>query len=232
MNDIELSRGEAQIWWASLDVDQLLLERLRRLLSPAEIGRAGRFRVERAERRFIAARAALRMVLGRATGTDPAEIEFDFGEHGKPHLPGGPCFNASDSGDFIAVALATVEVGIDIENARTLRRSDRLAQRVCTPLELDSLRNIPKDERDHRLLRLWTCKEAALKAVGVGLPGGARNVEVDFSNTGSPTLDNLLGERTGWTLLFPEISPRVLCTLVVRGDLRRVISRSFDLQST
>ena len=231
MNGIQLDDDEVQVWWASLEVDDAQLERLRRLLSPAEQNRASRFRVRRAERRFIAARAALRTILGRATGFDPAALEFDFGSHGKPRLADGPCFNASDSGDLVAIALTTAEVGIDIEGLRSLRRGDRLAQRICTAKELDALSRLADEERDHRLLRLWTCKEAALKAVGVGLQGGARNVEVELPNNGRPTLTNVLGDATGWTLLFPELQPDVLCTVVVHGSHNTVVNHPLSLQS-
>ena len=151
------------------------------MLNPEELGRAERFRVAAAARRFIGARAALRMILGRATGAEPADVVFLFGEHGKPRLPdGGLFFNASDSGDYVVVALATAEVGVDIELARVVRRRDGLARRVCTDRELEMLARAPEGERDALLLRLWTCKEAALKAVGIGLSGGARNVEAEI----------------------------------------------------
>jgi 4'-phosphopantetheinyl transferase len=233
MTDVELREREIQIWWTSLDVDKDQLEQLRSLLSPQEKQRAGRFRIGRAERRFVAARAALRIVLGQCTGIDPASITFGFGDHGKPYLgSGGPLFNASDSGDVVAIAVTTAEVGIDIETNRTLRRADGLARRVCTRLELDALAKISEDERNGRILRLWTCKEAGLKAVGVGLPGGARNVEIAFSKTGSPALTNLLGETSGWTLLFPDIDPDIVCSLVVQGDHWRAVNRPFSIQST
>lgn len=227
-----MTPGTVQIWWTSLEASEDQIEKLRRLLSEAELQRASRFRIRRAERRFIVARAALRLVLGQCTGADPADLEFAFGEHGKPSLVGGPSFNASDSGDSVAIAVSSAEVGLDIENARTLRRADRLARRICTPLELDDLAELPEAERDRRILRLWTCKEAALKAVGVGLPGGAQNVEVRFSEQGSAKLTNLLGQIPGWALLFPEIHPDIMCSLVVRGSGWRPVSRPFSAHST
>ncbi len=233
MKSIDLSDSEVQIWWTSLEANEDQLEKLRRLLSVAEQQRASRFRIRRAERRFIVARAALRLILCKMTGHDPSELEFNLGEHGKPYLTGRvPHFNASDSGDYVAIAISPTEVGIDIENSRILRRADRLARRVCTQLELDDLAKLAENERGRRILRLWTCKEAALKAVGVGLRGGARNIEVDFSQQGSPTLTNLLGDASGWTLLFPEIHSDIVCSLVIRGNDWRVVERRFSVHST
>ena len=233
MVEFNLPDGEVQLWWASLDVSDPEVDRLRGMLDEEELRRADRFRVSAAARRFIGARAALRMILGRATGAEPAEVEFVFGDHGKPRLPGaGLHFNASDSGDSVVIALATAEVGVDIEIVRVVRRLDRLARRVCTDHELEMLARSPDEERDALLLQLWTCKEAALKAVGIGLSGGARNVELDIPENGPPRLARLLDEVDHWSLLYPDPLPDLLCSVVVRGKGWRVISRPFSFQST
>ena len=230
MKAISISDGEVQLWWASLEVSDSEIDRLRATLTPEELRRAERFRVAAAARRFVGARAALRMILGRATGVGPADVEFRFGENGKPRLTEGElCFNASDSGDYVVVALTTAEVGVDIEIVRVVRNHDRLAKRVCTDRELEMLARAPEEERDALLLRLWTCKEAALKAVGIGLSGGARNVELEIPPNGVPRLSRLLDEADHWSLLFPDLLPNLLCSVVVKGWDWRAVSRPFSL---
>jgi len=232
MKDINIPAGEVQLWWASLEVSDFEIDRLRRMLAPEERRRARRFRVSAAARRFIAARAALRMVLARTTGAGTADLDFRFGKHGKPHLAnGGPYFNASDSGDVVVIALTTADVGIDIELLRPLGRRQRLARRICTERELEALEQVPEHDRDALLLRLWTCKEAGLKAIGTGLPGGLRNVEVEIPPNGPPRLARLLGESDGWTLLFPELLASLLCSVVVQGSNWRAVSQPFSLHS-
>ena len=233
MNLSHIPPGEVHLHWTSLDLNEAEIQGLRRTLVPEELRRAERFRVVAAARRFIAARAALRRILAEATGVVPGALEFHFGKHGKPYLAdGGPFFNASDSGDVVVIALTTAEVGVDIELIRPLVRRQRLARRVCTERELELLEQVPENQRDTLLLRLWTCKEAALKAVGTGLPGGMRNVETEIPRNGHPYLANVLGEKDGWTLLFPELRPDLLCSVVVRGSVARAVSRPFPLQST
>ncbi|HSM52537.1 MAG TPA: 4'-phosphopantetheinyl transferase superfamily protein, partial [Thermoanaerobaculia bacterium] len=95
-----------------------------------------------------------------------------------------------------------------------------LARRICTGRELEHFERLPEPERDAALLRLWTCKEAGLKALGVGLAGGARNVEVELEDDGRPRLRRLCGETGGWALLSLELGLGLECSIVVRS-LRR-----------
>ena len=233
MCSIEIPRGEVHLYWASLEVSESEVIQLRRVLAPEEQRRAERFRVAAATRRFIGARAALRMILAKSTGVAPADLDFRFGKHGKPHLAdGGPYFNASDSGDVVVIALAPAEVGVDIELVRPLGRRQRLARRICTDREIEALEQVPDHDRNALLLRLWTCKEAGLKAIGTGLSGGVRNVEVEIPVHDPPKLTRLIDESDGWTLLFPDLLPSLLCSVVVRGPDWRTVSRPFSLHST
>jgi 4'-phosphopantetheinyl transferase len=231
MTAFDIPPGEVQLWWASLDVSDTEVPHLRRILNQQELERADRFRVPHAARRFVAARAVLRTLLGQAMATDPDRIEFTYGDHGKPSVTGAPYFNASDSGDTVVVTMASQEIGVDVEGLRSLPNPDRLARRICTPDELEQLTKFPGDDFDARLLRLWTYKEAALKAVGLGLPGGLRNVEVDFRPGRPPRLVRLCDDSGGWSLLTADVNDSILCSIVVRGSVRRLGIRELPLQS-
>ena len=231
MTSFDIPSSEIHLWHASLDVGDDVVTELRTLLDPEEQARADRFRVPHAARRFIAARAALRTLLGRATNTNPADIEFEYGERGKPSVAGAPHFNASDSGETIVLGMAACDIGVDVEGLRPVPNHDRFARRICSQFELDQLAEIPDGEKDAALLRLWTFKEAALKAVGLGLPGGVQNVEVDLRRPQPPRLRRLCDDRGGWSLLTADIGRDLLCSVVVRGSKRRLITREFSFQS-
>ena len=233
MNDSVIPPGEVHLWWARVSEAEPHLDLLRRTLNSEELERAARFRVEGAARRFVVARAVLRSLLGGATGVDPAEVVFAYGEHGKPRLAaGGPSFNASDTGDFVIVALASTELGVDTEVIRPLARRKQLVRRICTPRESQAIESFPEAERDAAFLRLWTCKEAALKAVGTGLSGGVRNIEIDLRPDGSPRLHRLCGEIDGWTLLPIALNPKLVCSVVIRGDGGKVRIQPWNFHST
>jgi 4'-phosphopantetheinyl transferase len=220
--------GEVHLWWASLAVNTRDEAALRRILDPRELERADRFRVPGAARRFITARAVLRTLLGRVLGTPPETIEFSYGERGKPAVAGAPHFNTSDSADTVVVAMASEEIGVDVEVVRPLTNRDRLARRICTENELEQLAALPESEVAAALLRLWTFKEAALKAVGLGLPGGLRNVEVDFLPGRPPRLRRLREHLGGWSLMTADLDHPMLCSIVVRSSPWSLVSRKLD----
>jgi 4'-phosphopantetheinyl transferase len=221
---------DVQLWWASLAVRDGELARLRCLLDRSELARADRLRVPDARRRFIAARATLRMVLALHTGIRPEHIRFTLGTRGKPRLADGVLhFNTSDSGDWVVVAVAAEELGVDLEVLRPLHHPTALAERICTEQELESVLQFPEEQRDAALLRLWTCKEAGLKAIGVGLSGGLRSVEIDlWGPGGSPRLIHLCGDSRRWQLQTADPQPEVLCTVVLPRGSRTPAMRQLE----
>ena len=76
---------------------------------------------------------------------------------------------------MVAIARGGV-VGVDVETRRNRRHLDRLAARSMTPAEHERWQREPEPERLDAFLRLWTAKEAYLKATGHGLVRPMRSV--------------------------------------------------------
>jgi 4'-phosphopantetheinyl transferase len=132
-------------------------------LSEDEVPRANRFRFEEDRIRWIRARSSLRLILSRYAGSDPAELVFSYGKHGKPALVGanGVEFNLSHARDWAMVAVARyVPVGVDIERMRANVDIAALLRRLG---ETD----LPQAETE--LYQAWTRREARTKAEGVAL---------------------------------------------------------------
>jgi 4'-phosphopantetheinyl transferase len=147
-----------EVWHVDLEAPA------RPVLSAAEHERAARYARGDDGRRWAAARAALRVLIGERVGLHPREVAFTHGPHGKPHVEGGPCFNLSHAGAIALIALAGArEVGIDIE--RTDRRSHAI-RRALTGAEREAVGERP-GHLD--LMRVWCRKEALAKATGGGL---------------------------------------------------------------
>jgi 4'-phosphopantetheinyl transferase len=129
--------------------------------------------------------AAVRSLLGAYAG---AEIAIDYDARGKAHVRGDPLhFNVSHSGGALALAISRSQpLGVDLEHERRPRRTLELAQRFFAPHEAQALQQRPDAERQTAFLRLWTCKEAMVKAEGVGIAGGLHRAVFDFDDRGQP----------------------------------------------
>lgn len=112
----------------------------------------------------------LQQLVERALQCSPraAEIVHRAGEQPRLRAAGRESLHLSSAsrGGLAALALARVQVGIDVEEV-----SDGVGVpwNVLHPAEAAALRALPPDARDRAFARLWTCKEAYLKALGSGL---------------------------------------------------------------
>ncbi len=141
-------------------------------LAPDERTRAERFHFQLHQRRFLAARCGLREMLGSAIGQPPQTLRFVEGPFGKPRLDGDHDlqFNLSHSDDEAVLVFGHGgELGVDIEVLRSLSDAQALARMNYTADECAALADLADAERDLGFLRLWTRKEACLKAIGTGL---------------------------------------------------------------
>ncbi|ERN43219.1 phosphopantetheinyl transferase [Rubidibacter lacunae KORDI 51-2] len=157
------------------------------LLSLDEQRRLNRLHGETLQRRFAVGRGRLRVLLGRYLERDPAELQFQYGKYGKPALRSSTPtvqFNLSHSGDLALCAVAPPDcraLGIDLECSRPLAAAE-LARQFFSPREAEAIALLPPEEGQRAFLRMWTLKEARLKATGVGISEGLAQVEVDLDH--------------------------------------------------
>ena len=107
--------------------------------------------------------------------------DFTYNEHGKPYIEGGPYFSISHCKEGIAVAIDDQPIGIDIEGIR--HADEELIARTMN--EDEGLQVTGDGLPDRMFTRLWTQKEAIVKAEGVGIQSfeqlqGIRNQESGF----------------------------------------------------
>ncbi|MBZ9716129.1 4'-phosphopantetheinyl transferase family protein [Deinococcus multiflagellatus] len=140
------------------------------LLTPEEHIRARAIALPAPRRRYVAARALVRTVLAARLGAPPQALTFALGPYGKPYLVGLDVpFNLSHTGDHLALAVGNGPVGVDLEEVRPLQNSHAMLQTALGPLERERLQRLPPAQHLAAFYRAWACKEAILKAQGVGL---------------------------------------------------------------
>jgi len=232
-----LPTERVDVWTVPLVVASDQTDALGGSLSSDERERAARFVFERDRRRFVVGRGALRSILASYLGSSPGSIRFAYGEHGKPMLAestdAGPLeFNASGSAE-LAVCAVTVgrKVGVDIELCR-LPLDDTVLEQCFAPAERHAYGTLSPDERPAAFYRLWTLKEAYLKATGAGLSRPLSSFEVTFM-PGKPVQlaadDTVPKGSEDWTFVELQPGPAHVGALVISGDERPVQSRRWSL---
>ena len=199
----------AGVWVHRVDLrrDHTLEAACLALLDEGERARAARFAVDEPRRQFVLTRGALRLLLARHLARPAPALAFAQGQHGKPFVvvDGAPApieFNVSHSAGRGLIAIARSPVGVDIEFLGREADFCLVAKGVLTAAEQAALQQ--RAGAAHALLfyRLWTQKEALIKAKGTGfacpprgfavpeaLVAGARSAPFTFP-----------GETAGWLL--------------------------------
>jgi 4'-phosphopantetheinyl transferase len=181
-----LGATDVQVWAARLDLRSQELLRLEAILSQGESERATRFRFETHRGRFIAARGILRSLLGAYLHAPPAELQFEYGQNGKPTLAApftdsGLSFNLAHSEDLALIALTRLgPIGVDVEQIRPVTDVDELVARFFSPRETALFQTLPSAQKNAAFFNLWTRKESWLKATGDGIAHLLNRVEVTF----------------------------------------------------
>lgn len=122
------------------------------------------------------------------------EVKVEYGQWEKPRLikPEGWHFNLSHSGEWTVLALSDKEVGVDIQQAKPVDM--RLATRFFTESEQAEIGNAGENAQE-LFYRIWTIKEAYLKALGVGLNRPLNSFTVRFTAGGAKIDDPSVNEE-------------------------------------
>jgi 4'-phosphopantetheinyl transferase len=191
---------EIHIWIADLDGDHGTTERS---LTERERERAGKYRMERVRRQYITARGLLRQLLGAYLNIPGIRVPIDYEDTGKPFVVGRPLsFNLSHSENLAAFAFtASGRLGVDIEVERTVANADALVERFFTEPELQAYQGLEADLRPRAFLKMWTRKEALLKAMGQGIHAlDACEITVHPDEPARVLCLPEAGDCTAWTL--------------------------------
>jgi 4'-phosphopantetheinyl transferase len=215
----KLEEGVVRVWRIPLGISGSRLTQARACLASEELERASRFRFEVHRTRYIAAHAAVRRILSRFLGLPPEDVAFGTGPRGKPFVggEGGAWlhFNLAHSGDLALCAAGRGrEVGVDVEQIRPQVAAERIPERFFSPREVAALRALPIEQQQDAFFRIWTRKEAYIKATGDGLSVPLDSFDV---SPGDPPLLLTPNDSRAWWLASLDAPSGYVAALVVEG---------------
>jgi phosphopantetheinyl transferase len=149
-------------------------------------------------------RELARYLLKQATDGRPGVIAY--GEHGKPYFKDSDIyFNYSHCKYGAACIVANQEIGVDIQELRTVKPS--VIKRVCCDNEIKLIKT------DEDFIKIWTMKEAYAKFTGKGFAEGFKSIDTTtFPEKCSYRVGNMLiswycENPTDAELQLVEVSP-------------------------
>jgi 4'-phosphopantetheinyl transferase len=230
--NLSLGEDSVHVWAVSLRASDNALIRFANVLAAEELRRAESFHFDRDRNRFVVGRGTVRMILARYLRAEPENIELEYNLRGKPLLAGrfagsGLHFNLAHCENLALLAIAPGRVvGVDLERIRAVDGADNTAACFCAPREMAEFQSLPAGERDAAFFRIWTRKEAWLKAVGDGIGESLDKVEVSFQSLEAPRIVRLPGgsgiPASGWSLRELTPAPGFVGALALPGRAPRI----------
>jgi 4'-phosphopantetheinyl transferase len=214
-----------RVYWVLADgLGDAVVTRLMTELPADEVQQARSFHFARDRATYVAAHAMLRRVLrAHLGGAEPRILRDPLG---RPQLAGGvagratPSFNLTHSRGFAACAICeAAPVGVDAEDIRRPVEIAEIAARWYAPAEQRLLQKFPEDRRVEMFFRIWTLKEALLKATGYGLRIEPNRFAVDPRRLQAAVPEGL-GIARRWRLAELGPAPHIRLAVAVPGEGR------------
>ncbi len=190
------------------------------LLSADEQERTNRFVNSVNRHDHIVARSLVRLGLTSCLTRPPREWRFVRDEHDRPRavepadLPPFQ-FSLSHTCDLIALLVTKAPAaGLDVEWMQRTNDLAAVAQRICSPAELDSLNELSGEEWRLRFFQLWTLKEAYAKARGIGLGLGLQNISFEIDGNDNVTTEN----AHGWQFDLQTLPPNFILAVALPAE--------------
>jgi len=231
-----LAFDEVAVWWLATDpIGPADLRRWIDILDEEERERAGRFWLQSDRREFIAAHALVRTMLTYYGNQPAAAWRFSTDEYGKPEIASYSGhselrFNLAHTRGLVAAAVTSHgRVGIDVEKIDRAKSDFAVAEEFFAPAELGLLRQVPDADWPIWFFRLWTLKEAYIKAIGTGISTPLQSFAFAFDPIRISFASSATGQTKDWHFaIVPTTSQHILSVAVQRpaGGAIRVTPRA------
>jgi 4'-phosphopantetheinyl transferase len=222
--NIVIEDYQVHIWQTNLKTLSIYSKDILNTLSPDEIKRADNLRFTRDREHFIVRRYLLRLILSKYCNCQPREIMFRYNSFKKPFI----CipefkeikFNMSYSNDLMLVGLSRQkDIGIDIEKVREMRDLENIAVENFSLQELKYRDS--KLDKTNTFFKIWTRKEAFIKAKGKGIYQPLKSFCIDINSSGSYehlVIFNHPFESKRWRTSELNTSDSYIASMAIKSD--------------
>lgn len=222
--NIKIEDHQVHVWQANFETLSVYSKDISKTLSPAELERAKKYKFTRDLEHFILRRYLLRLILSKYCDCQPHELMFRYNSCKKPFI-GIPefkeiKFNLSNSNDLMLVGLCKHDdIGIDIEKVHEIHDLENIAVENFSPQELKYFDS--KLNKTDTFFKIWTRKEAFIKAKGKGLYLPLKSFCVDINSSCSYehlVIFNHPLESKRWRTVGLNNSDGYIASMAIKSD--------------
>lgn len=158
------------------------LNKFRSYLDNSEIVQVQKLKFDWLRDKAVFTKGLLRILIADYLNKNPIDINFTFNEFGKPYIVGDTDklhFNISHSDDLAVFAFTgSSEIGVDVERIKTIDDMDGVVNLTFTEYEKSWFKRIADTEIVETFYKIWTIKEAFIKAIGRGFSFDPKDIEL------------------------------------------------------
>lgn len=185
----------------------------------------------RATRRFY-----LRLLLGAYLDLPGKDIHITRRIKGRPGLDsvqskGKLDFSVARSGNGYLIGISSgAIIGVDLEfAARRAGKPAALARRYFSPEETAALSELDGEELHRAFMHTWACKEAIVKANGLGIANQLYRFTVDVNPDNPPSVLSMQDDDpSAWKLIIAEPAEGAIAAIAVRQQSVQLVGFSLS----
>ncbi len=194
------------------------------MLTPLELKRLDRYKIQEKKQEFTLSRGLLRLLLSAYLKREPSKLEFPVSPDGKPYLQDSSIsFNISHSGGLFLAGFSLFQnMGVDVQEVYPITARPQVIQSYFSDAEKEYLEKRPGGL--DAFFSLWTAKESYLKARGKGF----RLSSKDFSALpeGTSPESYMIYYRSecvqGWSIAALEVGVGYKAAVAAEGQVREI----------
>ena len=234
--DLESGRGfsfleenEIHVFRIRFNYSSALFKKCYAALSEQEKNRAAFYEFESVKNNYIISQGGMRLILSRYLDLPVEKVNIGRHSKGKPFSLDDPhlYFNNTNSGDYVMYAFTrSGEIGIDLEHHRQLDDLEEMIVKNSSEKEQEWIKKNP-ELKEERFFKLWTVKEAYVKAIGEGmrLPPEAMEFSIEQKKFKLLSVKGVF-EQEDWIISDLIVPENYIGTLV---HLREGVVKNFEI---
>lgn len=222
-DSLSITEKNIHLWLIDLSKKNLTPDTMKSVLDSKELNKVDGFNTTSEKESYLYFRAFLRIILSKYLEIKPKDVVINIGKRGKPFVQDSEIkFNISHKKNVAVVAVAkNCEIGVDIEDLEKKFDYNKIVKRFFLTEEKEFLRGADNQERWNKFLRIWTLREAVVKALGKSMALSINKVSILFSDR------KITGIKTSYTdlNLFFKISfvlDHYICSIVTTQDKNKI----------